>query len=52
MLNLVIVSHPDDEILGYGGTGHIQVKKGHICPGIKKNLILLNIVLKFFSNIF
>ena len=29
-----------------------QIEKGHICPGIKKDLILLNVVLKFFSNIF
>ena len=28
MLNLIIVSHPDDEILGYGGTGFLERKRG------------------------
>ena len=26
---LIVVSHPDDEVLGMGGTGHILVKSGH-----------------------
>ena len=30
MLNLIVVSHPDDEILGYGATGFIEQKKGTI----------------------
>ena len=28
MLNLIVVSHPDDEILGYGGTGYISKLNG------------------------
>ena len=29
MLNLIVVSHPDDEILGFGATGYIENKKGN-----------------------
>ena len=30
MLNLIVVSHPDDEILGFGGTGYVCKLKGEI----------------------
>ena len=30
LLNLVVVSHPDDEVLGFGGTGAKLVKAGQI----------------------
>lgn len=33
-LNLVVVSHPDDEILGIGGTGAVLVSKGEIVQPI------------------
>lgn len=28
MINMVVVAHPDDEILGFGGTGSVLSKKG------------------------
>ena len=34
MLNLIVVSHPDDEILGFGGTGAKLVKQGEIVQPI------------------
>ena len=30
LINLLVVSHPDDEILGFGGTGHKLCSKGEI----------------------
>lgn len=33
-LNLIIVAHPDDEILGFGGTGVNLIKKGEIVQPI------------------
>lgn len=34
MLNLIIVAHPDDEILGFGGTGAKLVRQGEIVQPI------------------
>lgn len=34
MINLIVVAHPDDEILGFGGTGAKLVKKGEIVQPI------------------
>lgn len=33
-INLVVVAHPDDEILGFGGTGPILIEKGEIVQPI------------------
>ena len=30
MFNLIVVSHPDDEILGFGGSGHNCICRGEI----------------------
>ncbi len=34
MLNLLVIAHPDDEILGYGGTGCVSISKGEIVQPI------------------
>lgn len=34
MINLVVVAHPDDEVLGFGGTGANLVKQGEIVQPI------------------
>ena len=34
MINLIIVAHPDDEVLGFGGTGAKLVKQGEIVQPI------------------
>jgi len=34
MINLIVVAHPDDEILGFGGTGAKLIKKGEIVQPI------------------
>ena len=34
MLNLIVVAHPDDEVLGFGGTGAKLVKQGEIVQPI------------------
>ena len=34
MINLVVVAHPDDEVLGFGGTGAKLVKQGEIVQPI------------------
>ena len=34
MINLVIVAHPDDEVLGFGGTGANLVKQDEIVQPI------------------
>ncbi len=34
IVNLVVVAHPDDEILGFGGTGYELVKRGEIVQPI------------------
>ena len=34
MVNLIVVAHPDDEILGFGGTGAKLVQKGEIIQPI------------------
>ena len=34
MLNLIIVAHPDDEILGFGGTGAKLVKNNEVVQPI------------------
>ncbi|MDB9717917.1 PIG-L family deacetylase [Candidatus Pelagibacter sp.] len=34
MTNLIIVAHPDDEILGFGGTGAKLVKQGEVVQSI------------------
>lgn len=34
MINLIVVAHPDDEVLGFGGTGAKLVKKGQIVQPI------------------
>jgi hypothetical protein len=33
-LNLVVVSHPDDEVLGFGGTGAKLVRAGEIVQSV------------------
>ncbi|WP_144393541.1 PIG-L deacetylase family protein [Pleionea sediminis] len=33
-LNLIVVAHPDDEILGFGASGHKLVKQGEIVQSI------------------
>ena len=34
MVSLIVVAHPDDEILGFGGTGAKLVQKGEIIQPI------------------
>jgi len=34
MINLVVVAHPDDEVLGFGGTGAKLVKRGEVVQPI------------------
>ena len=33
-LNIIVVAHPDDEILGFGGSGSILIEKGEIVQPI------------------
>ena len=34
MINLIVVAHPDDEVLGFGGTGKLLVKAGEENAGL------------------
>ena len=34
MINLVVVAHPDDEVLGFGGTGKSLVEAGDVVQSI------------------
>jgi LmbE family N-acetylglucosaminyl deacetylase len=34
MINMVVVAHPDDEVLGFGGTGAAYVQRGEIVQSV------------------
>lgn len=34
MINLIVIAHPDDEVLGFGGTGQSLIKAGEVVQSI------------------